>query len=75
MTEPGPPPVRCPPASAEECIVTDDDINNHLRDPRYLDLAAAIALLALVAVALVVTNRGFVIVPIRTAESEQPAHW
>jgi len=52
-----------------------DDINNHPRDPRYLDLAAVIALLALVAVALVVTDRGFVIAPTRTAGIDQSVHW
>jgi hypothetical protein len=60
-------PARCPPASAEECIVVGDDINNHPRDPRYLDLVAAVALLALVVTALAVTNHGFVTASTQTA--------
>jgi hypothetical protein len=64
----------------EECIVVRDDINNHHikdrgRDPRYVDLIAAIMLVALVGTVLVLLNRGFAIEPVQTAGVDHYVRW
>lgn len=42
-----------------------DDIHHHPRDPRYLDLAAALVLLAVVTAALVLTSHAFMTVSVQ----------
>ena len=58
-----------------ECIVMGDDIKNHSRDPRYVDLCAAILLLAFVGLALIVIDRAMVIEPTRSVGVDHYVRW
>jgi hypothetical protein len=52
-----------------------DDTKDHSRDPRLIDLCAAVLLLALVVLVLTLINRGTVIEPTQSIGVDRYVRW